>query len=266
MPRHMIRINMQVKTGHRITPLTDVVCRPINHSTALRTVLVIFFLSAAGFFSAQAQFGITGGLALSGYDIHGGDRYISGDDYRPFLGYEAGWLQHGNTWPDLGFHLGATYRKAFSMRSALQTELSVVQRGLNFVHRTQYNTAYYLNVTYLQLPVLFAHNFTSTRKIAPGIQTGPYAALQLSSNRKLEIWDDKNIDKVSGVSSWDIGWVAAFTLEWPAWSGHLSCALRMDYGLASALFQPAHHIDIYVDAGKARVIAFSLLAGYRFGP
>ena len=221
-------------------------------------ILAVLFTSLV-----HAQFGFKGGITLSGFQPHKGDRYIMGDDYRPFLGYEIDWLQEDNAYPDLGFQLGIFYKKSFSRRSSLQPELYIAQRGVNFIHRKQYNTAYYLNVTYVQVPLLFRFDLTTTRKVKPGLITGPYGSLKLRSNRKLEIWGDRDMDKVSGLSPWDVGWIFAFTTEWPAWSGHLIAEFRIDYGLHNTMFQPARHTDIYVDAGKVRVMAVSIMTGYR---
>lgn len=213
----------------------------------------------------SAQWLIKGGIAISGYQPHGGDRYIVGNDYRPFLGYEVDWLQDDYAYPDLGFQVGFAFLRPISHRSAIQPELYIAQRGVSFIHKEWYNTAYYLNVTYLQLPLLFKHRLTSIRKIQPGFMTGPYSSIKLLSKRKLEIWDDVDQGRVSGISTWDMGWILGLTTEWAAWSGRIHVELRMEYGLRNAMFEPEAHTELYVDHGKVRLMCVSLLTAYQFG-
>ena len=212
-----------------------------------------------------AQFGVKGGIALSGFQPHSADTYYSGDDYRPFLGYEVDWLQSDNSYPDLGFQIGGFYNRSLTPRTSLQPEIFVAQRGLNFVYREIYNTVYYLNVTYLQVPLLVRHDLTTTRKIKPGFYTGPYGSITLSSNRKTDIWGEKSKGDVTGISPWDAGWVFGFITEWDAFSGRMSAEFRIDWGLHSVMYQPDEYKDMFNDPGKVRLLAMTIMTGYRFG-
>ncbi|MFQ6116615.1 MAG: outer membrane beta-barrel protein, partial [bacterium] len=98
--------------------------------------------------TAFGQLGLKGGLAVSGFQAWQDLRPYSGNDYRPFLGYEVDWIQDEG-YPDVGFQVGVFYTKDLSKHFALQPELYYSQRGLHFYQTELYSTSYSLNVNYL---------------------------------------------------------------------------------------------------------------------
>ena len=105
--------------------------------------------------AAWSQFGLKGGLAMSGFQLSQNSSSSAGNDYRPFLGYEVEWIQEGDAAkPDLGLQLGVFYVKSISKYFAVQPELFYSQRGLHFYQIELYNSAYSLEVNYFEVPVL----------------------------------------------------------------------------------------------------------------
>jgi len=97
--------------------------------------------------AAWSQFGLKGGLAVSGFQLSQNSSSSTGNDYRPFLGYEVEWLQEGDaSGADLGLQIGIFYAKDFSKYFAVQPELYYSQRGLHFYQTELYNSNYSLEV------------------------------------------------------------------------------------------------------------------------
>lgn len=211
------------------------------------------------------QFGIKGGLAVSGFQLSQNSSSSTGSDYRPFLGYEVEWIQEGDaSSPDLGLQLGIFYVKSISKYFAVQPELYYSQRGLHFYQTKLYNSAYSLKVDYIEVPLLLKFKMLLKWSVKPSLLAGPYAAFKLSANRTLRIWEEQNTKSVSSVNDLDYGLVFAIHSEFSAWSRQLLFEIRFNWGLASMMKPPREFIDLYEDAGRVNVFAISFLTGIAF--
>jgi hypothetical protein len=127
--------------------------------------------------AAWCQFGIKGGLALSGFQLSQNVSSSVGNDYRPFLGYEVEWIQEGDAAkPALGLQIGVFYIKDLSECFAVQPELFYSQRGLYFYQIELYNTSYHLKVHYVEVPLLLKFNIPLELSVKPSLLAGPYTA------------------------------------------------------------------------------------------
>lgn len=224
------------------------------------SLLVLLPLNAA-----RSQFGVKGGLAVSGFQLSQNSSSSTGNDYRPFLGYEVEWIQEGDAAkPDLGLQLGVFYVKSISKYFAVQSELFYSQRGLEFYQTELYNSSYSLEVDYVEVPLLLKFKMPLNWRVKPGLLTGPYAAFKLRANRTLRIREEQNTKHVASVKDLDYGLVFAIDSEFSAWSRQLLFEIRFNWGLASAMAQPKEFIDLYEDAGRVNVLAFIFLTGIEF--
>lgn len=231
----------------------------------LRLLLGISLLVLMPLNAAWGQFGLKGGLAVSGFQLSQNSSPSTGNDYRPFLGYQVEWLQEGDaSSPDFGLQIGIFYAKDFSKYLAVQLELFYSQRGLHFYQTELYNSAYSLEVNYVEVPLLLKFKIPFNWNVKPSLLAGPYAAFKLRANRTLRIWDEQNTKRVSSVKGLDYGLVFAISSEFPAWSRQLLFEIRFNWGLASMMAQPKEFIDLYEDAGRVNVLAFIFLTGIEF--
>lgn len=215
--------------------------------------------------TAWSQFGVKGGLAASGFQLSQNSRSTKGNDYRPFLGYEVEWMQEGDAAkPDLGLQLGVFYTKDLSKYFAVQPELFYSQRRLHFYQTELYNSSYSLEVDYIEVPLLLKFKIPLNWNVKPVLLAGPYAAFKLSSIRTLHIWKEQNTKRISSVNDLDYGLVFAINSEFPAWSRQLMFEIRFNWGLAGMMAQPKEFIDLYEDAGRVNVLAFTFLVGICF--
>jgi hypothetical protein len=215
--------------------------------------------------TAWSQFGIKGGLAVSGFQLSQKSSSSTGNDYRPFLGYEVEWIQEGDaSSPDLGLQIGIFYVRSISKYFAVQPELFYSQRGLHFYQTELYNSAYSLNVSYIEVPLLLKFKIPLNWNVKPSLLAGPYAAFKLSANRTLRIGEEQNTKRLSSVNDLDYGLVFAINSEFSAWSRQLLFEIRFNWGLASMMKQPQEFIDLYEDPGRVNVLAISFLTGICF--
>ena len=226
-------------------------------------ILLALLVSSTG--AGFAQLSMKGGMAVSGFKLSHGDVGSSQEiDFRPFLGYEVGWIQYGTSNPDIGFQLGLSYAARLSEDISVQPELYYAQRGYRFEEIPLYNTSYRLKVHYLQIPVLLKYRLPLNWSVLPGLLLGPYVSFRLSANRTIDIWGERDTKSASVVNLVDYGIVFAIDAEFSAWSQKLGSEIRFDLGLASALSQPEEDTSVIENPGTVRVLAFSIMLGYRF--
>lgn len=230
------------------------------------TRLIIPFLLLFGSAGAAfAQLSVKGGIAVSGFRLSPDDGGTSREiDFRPFLGYEVGWIQHGTSNPDIGFQVGVSYAARLSRDLSVQPELHFAQRGYWFEQIGLYNTSYRLTVHYLQIPLLLTYRLPFDWAVRPGLLLGPYVSFRLSATRSIEIWGKRDTRSVPAVNFLDCGLIFAVDGEFSAWSQTLGVELRFDLGLADALSQPQDYTNLAENPGTVRVLALSALLCYRF--
>ena len=95
-----------------------------------RFLLFLLFLLYAHLNAVFGQAGIKGGLVLSGFQPSQDLKPFLGNDYRPFLGYEIGWIQDDAGDPHLGLQIGLFYAANISKYFAVQPELYYSQKDL----------------------------------------------------------------------------------------------------------------------------------------
>jgi len=212
---------------------------------------------------AYGQFGIKAGVALSGYQPSQNISTEYNHDYRPFLGYEIEWIQNDAGSPDIGLQLGIFYTHTISKYFALQPELLYSQRGINFYKTELYNTSYNLNVSYLEIPILFKYKLPLDWSLAPSVLAGPYAAFKLSANRTLNIWEESSTKSISGVKNFDYGLVFAINFEFAELSLSPMLEIRFNLGLANTMEQPEEFMSLYEDPGSVKLYSFSLVTGIK---
>lgn len=228
-------------------------------------LIVLFALLVSSTGVGFAQLSMRGGMVVSGFKLSRGDVGSSQEiDFRPFLGYEVGWIQYGTSNPDIGFQLGLSYAARLTEDISVQPELYYAQRGYRFEEIPLYNTSYRLKVHYLQIPVLLKYRFPLDWAVSPGLLLGPYVSFRLSADRTMDIWGERDTKSVPSVNFLDYGIVFAIDAEFSAWSQKLGLEIRFDLGLASALSQPEEHTALTENPGTVRVLALSVLLGYRF--
>ncbi|MGB5848881.1 MAG: porin family protein [Ignavibacteriaceae bacterium] len=224
-----------------------------NGNSLVLVALFIIFTSSYLF----AQAGIKGGLSVSALQS-------SKEDYRPFLGYEVGWVQHGTSNPVFGLQLGMFYTLKLSDKFNFQPEFYYSQRGYQFDQTPLYNTNYNLHINYLELPVLFEYKLPFDWSFKPGIIAGPFAALQISNDKQIQIADEEITGTVSSVNSIDYGLVFALGAEFNAWDGQIVLDLRINWGFSNVMSQPDEFISLSDNPGTVKTRAVIFMTGYRF--
>ena len=225
----------------------------INRNRLVLLALFIIFISSDLF----GQAGIKGGLSVSALQS-------SKEDYRPFLGYEVSWVQHGTSNPVLGLQLGVFYTLKLSDAFNFQPEFYYSQRGYQFDHTTLYNSNYSLNINYVELPVLFEYKLPVDWGFKPGIIAGPYAALKISSDKQIQLVDEEITGAVSIVNNFDYGLVFALGAEFNVWNGQIILDLRINWGFSNVMNQPDESISLSDNPGTVKTRAVMLMTGYRF--
>ena len=208
----------------------------------VRKFSIIFIILAN---ALVAQPGIKGGVSISALQS-------SNEDYRPFLGYEVDWVQHGASNPVFGLQLGVFYTLQFSNEFNLQPELFYSQRGYQFDQTPLYSTNYSLHIKYIELPVLFEYTLPFDWSIKPRIIAGPFAAIKISSDKKIKIGDEEISGSVSSVNNIDYGIVFGLGAEFSAWNGQIILDLRINWGFANVMTQPNDFISLSDDPGTVK--------------
>jgi hypothetical protein len=225
----------------------------INRNGIVLAVFFILFISINLF----AQAGIKGGLSISALQS-------SNEDYRPFLGYEVGWVQHGTSNPVLGLQLGMFYTLKLSDVFNFQPEFYYSQRGYQFDHTPLYNSNYSLHIDYLELPVLFEYRLPFNWSFKPVIIAGPFAALKLRSDKQLQLTDEEITGTVSSVNSIDYGLVFALGAEFNTSIGQIILELRINWGISNIMTKPDAYIRLSENPGTVQTRAIIFMTGYRF--
>ncbi|MDH3253070.1 MAG: PorT family protein, partial [Ignavibacteria bacterium] len=213
---------------------------------------------------AASQPVIKAGLVVSAMKYSRIDtRGESGDDFRPFLGYEVDWVQNAHSYPDVGFQAGLSYSLDLSAALRLQPELFFSRRGYHFYHTELYNTSYGIIVYYLEAPVLLSWRLPVDWSVHPRLVAGPYAAWKLRGVRVVNIWGEEETRNLPSVNSFDYGIVFAAAVEFPVWSEWLSAELRFNWGLSNIMTPPADYVDLHDDPGSVRNLAIAFIVGYQ---
>ena len=233
--------------------------------TSKKRLIIPFLLPFGSAGAGFAQLSVKGGIVVSGFRLSPDDAGTSQEiDFRPFLGYEVGWVQHGTSNPDIGIQLGVSYAVRLFGDLSGQPELHFAQRGYRFEEIKLYNTSYRLKVHYLQIPLLLKYKLPLDWAVRPGLLLGPYVSFRVSASRTIEIWGKRDTRSVSAVNLLDYGLVCAVDGEFSAWSQMVGVELRFDLGLARALSQPQEYTVLNENPGTVRVLALSALLCYQF--
>ena len=221
-----------------------------NRTSLVFAVLLVFFAWSDLF----AQGGIKGGLSVSALQS-------SKEDYRPFLGYEVGWIQDGISNPVFGLQLGVFYTLKLSRSFNFQPEFYYSQRGYQFDQTPLYNTNYNLHINYLELPVLFEYKLPFDWGFKPGIIAGPFAALKISRNKQIQFADEEITAAVSSVNNFDYGLVFALGAEFNVWNGQIILDLRINWGFSNVMNQPDEFISLSDNPGTVKTRAVIFMTG-----
>lgn len=205
----------------------------------------------------SSQPGLKGGISISALQS-------SKEDFRPFLGYEVSWLQDGVSNPTLGLQLGAFYTFKFSDAFNLQPEIYFSQRGYQLDQTPLYNANYSLQINYFELSGLLEYYLPLSWSFHPVIMVGPFAAIKLSSNKKIRILDERISSDISSIKASDYGLVFGLGSEFNAWGGQVIFDLRINWGFSNIMLQPDDFINLSDDPGEVKTRAITLMTGYRF--
>jgi hypothetical protein len=225
----------------------------INRNRLVLVALFIIFTSSDLF----GQAGIKGGLSVSALQS-------SKEDYRPFLGYEVSWVQHGTSNPVFGLQLGVFYTLKLSDAFNFQPEFYYSQRGYQFDHTALYNSNYSLNINYVELPILFEYVLPLNWSFKPGIIAGPYAALKISSDKQIQLVDEEITGAVSSVNNFDYGLVFALGAEFNVWNGQIILDLRINWGFSNVMSKSDEFISLSDNPGTVKTRTVLFMTGYRF--
>jgi hypothetical protein len=242
--------------------------RTSPHATARRsaatTALVVSLLCLVA--PCSAQLGVKVGVAASGYRAtHTDERVWTGEDYRPFLGYEVDRLQGGQGYPALDLQLGVTYARRIWNRLAVQPEFHLAFRGVRWDQVELYDEAYELDVAYLQVPLLLRVAGPSRWSVRPSLLAGPYVSLKLNAARALTLQGRRDTKDLDNMRSLDYGLVFAVENAFSAWSRELQLEVRAEWGLGSCFEPLPGSTPLHLDPGRVNLVALTVLAGYRFG-
>lgn len=219
------------------------------------------FILTMGSSVVFAQIGIKAGLSTCGLLLSSEREY---NDYRPFLGYEVGWLQNEDSPPRFGLQAGVFYAVAISKHFAFQPELFYAARGLNFANSILDDTAYRVKINYLELPLNMHYKLLSKSGFKLALFTGPYFALKLNARKVVQTWNNEQVGKLDNVENFDYGLVFGTNVEFKPWNRPLCLDLRLNLGLASIMRTLEGGTKLYDDAGTVKNIALVILAGYTF--
>ncbi len=212
----------------------------------IRIFAFLFVLLTTTAQPSRAQFGVKGGLSVSGID---------GDDYTTLLGYEVQWLQNKDGYVHLSFQIGGFYRHRLARHFALQPEVHLIRRGLDFYHTPLYDTSLRAKIYYLQVPLLLRYRF---------LLAGPYVAVKLSGRRTLTVRGESDSRGLPCVSPVDYGITFALNPEFSIRSRRMFVELRADFGLANITDQTSDVTELYLGSSRMRVLSLALLTGIRF--
>jgi hypothetical protein len=207
---------------------------------------------------ACAQVGVKAGISLSGL------LSSNPDDFRPFLGHEVEWIQYGESKSVIGIQIGLFYSIRISDYFDLQPEVSYVQRGYWFDQTPSYDARYVVSIDYLALPVTIRYKLPIDA-FPMRVFTGPYVAVKLSANGRIEYEGKEEVKSLASVKAFDYGLVTGLGSHLDIGAGQMIVDLQFYWGLHNMMSQPGNYVDLYEDPGTVRNLAFALLIGYRFG-
>lgn len=216
-------------------------------------VLAIYFLLFFCSSRAPGQTGLKTGIVLSGI-------YHSHEDFRPFLGYESGWIQYGESRPLLGIAAGIYRQTEIRKDLYLNVEILFSQKGYIFDHTPLYNSNYRISILYLELPVFLRWTLPVSWRLQPGITAGAYAAYNLHSKRRVRQWDHSNSRGLQTVNAVDYGFLIGVSLSHRIFNRSWVWGFRLNYGLAGIL-SPVDGTSLYDDPGTNRILSFMVSLG-----
>jgi hypothetical protein len=221
--------------------------RPLRIACLLALLLVEF---------ATAQVGVKAGMSLSGL------LSSNPDDFRPFLGHEVEWIQYGESKSVIGIQVGLFSSIHMSEYFDLQPEVSYVQRGYWFDQTPSYDARYVVSIDYLALPLTVRYKLPIDA-FPMHVFTGPYVAVTLSANGRIEYEGKEEVKSLASVNAFDYGLVSGLGTHLDIGAGQLIVDLQFTWGLHNMMSQPSNYVDLYEDPGTVRNLAFALVIGYR---
>ena len=222
-----------------------------------RPLRIVCLLAPLLFEFVYAQVGVKAGISLSGL------LSSNPDDFRPFLGHEVEWIQYGESKSVIGIQIGLFYSIKISEYFDLQPEVSYVQRGYWFDQTPSYDARYVVSIDYLALPVTIRYKLPID--VFPmGLFTGPYVAIKLNANGRIEYEGKEEVKSLASVKAFDYGLVTGLGSHLDIGAGQMIVDLQFYWGLHNMMSQPSNYVDLYEDPGTVRNLAFALVMGYRF--
>jgi hypothetical protein len=223
------------------------------NTISLGIVTLLMLLTSSVF----AQTGVKMGVVASGF-------LPSHEDYRPFLGYEVGWIQYGVSYPGIGGQFGIFHTKKLSSRIDMQAELYYTYKGYQFNHVPMYNTTVKVHLHYLELPLLCRIKFRISNKIAAGILTGPFLAYRIHAKRSISIWNETDSDALDTVKPFDYGWILGLSWQFKVNEKPVQCEFRFGWGWANILNPVEYSTSLYSDPGRTQILSGAVLIAIPF--
>lgn len=207
----------------------------------------------------SAQVGIKAGPGVSdiGFSQYG---------QTPYLGYEAGMMEHRAPMP--GFQAGVFHTFKLGQRFEFQPELLFITQGLDYSTGFLYDdVTYKIRISYLHAPLLLKFQTSMKRKWRPFLFGGPYVSRKLKAVRLTVIEGRREKGPMLNVRDMDLGLVVGYAAEFNLPAGALTVGLRTSYSLVNMMDRIEGYLRDYDKAPEkeyARNISIALLVGYRF--
>lgn len=164
----------------------------------------------------------------------------------------------GDVDPKLGLTLGVAGTKELENNLSLRGELVFTMKGGKSEDTFGGDTyVAWLNLNYIEIPVLLQYDFTTEESLSPWVQAGPAISYNLSAKGKSEVNGDTSEEDIGdNIKAIDFSIVVGAGIRTKIIDQKASFGLRYVFGLTS--------IDDSGDDDDVKNSAISLIASYEF--
>lgn len=232
-----------------------------------------FFLFLMFFFfvlvpASQGQFGIKVGTSISNFSYvdTGPIPNLGFDiDLRQHLGYEIEWIQLGDQKPLITPYIGIYWSYKIVNRLKLITELSFMQKGVNFSQSEYEKITYKVKISYLEIPVLLSYSFIQKPKFVSELQSGLYGSLSLDARKIIEIYDsERSVSSLENARKIVSGFLFGLNFKYRIKEDFVLLNVRGFIDINDALLIPDDQVNIYHQIQKIKNVGTYITLGYEF--
>lgn len=226
-------------------------------------IVVMIFIPV----SLKAQLGIKAGISASSFRYAGTVEPNQGYDIdlRPYLGYDAEWVQLADQKPLISpvvsIYTDINLGKGFIVRP----ELGFVQKGVNLSGNEYQKVIYKVKINYLELPVNIAYNMILKENFKGEIFIGGYISALINANKKTALnVSDPKATNLKSVKSFDSGLTYGFGLKPKIMDHFFRFDLRVSHGLSDIFKVNNNEVRMYTTTQKTYNYSLFLSIGYEF--